>query len=295
MKEEIISSVRVTPRDSSTPASARVDADESTQDTSIAGNSTAQNGTGTGSQDRLAGLPINKPASMGALLRASREARQLSLHDVSAQTQIALEHIAALEADKTLALPQPFVRGYAKSYAMLLGIEPEYLDKLMPRATSNAAAEATTAKPTTAQGATAARKAQDADSAPAAPGLHKQRGKKFGFRNGSSWSQGLLGSPDGLLRAATTTTVPLLLMCLVTFAYHAIDSEFDAARDANLARSALGQTPDALGTLAHEAVAAPSIADSTRLTVGAEPEAALPQAIDSPIASVQVADLPANE
>ncbi|MGB5326258.1 MAG: RodZ domain-containing protein [Pseudomonadales bacterium] len=195
-----------------------------------------------------------RAATLGSLLRASREARQLSIAEISAQTNIFPQHLLALEADQLLQVPATFARGYAKAYATALGIEPEYLDRLLP----------------------AAEIQKNIDTAASASATPPQRKKRVGFRSGSSWSRGLLGSPDGLLRAATTTTLPLLVLCVLAFAYHAIDSEFDAARDKTLSRHALGQAPEALGTLAHQAVAAPAGADSTRLTLGARSPAPQP-------------------
>lgn len=212
-----------------------------------------QRSASTAPANTVAAEQASRAATLGALLRASREARQLSLDELSQRTRIMVSHIAALEADTLDAVPQTFVRGYARSLAAVLGIEPEFIDRLLPGAKPGAAE----AQPNVQGSAMAAAQA---------------KGRRLGFRRGSSWSQGLLGTPDLLLRAATTTTLPLLLLCVIAFAYHAIDSEFDAAREDNLSHRVTQHLPDSLGPLAHEAVAqAPSVIDSTRLTLGGEP------------------------
>jgi len=64
--------------------------------------------------------------AFGELLRRAREARELALDAVADTTRIARRHLEALERSDLDALPAgPFGKGYVRSYAKLLGIDPE--------------------------------------------------------------------------------------------------------------------------------------------------------------------------
>jgi transcriptional regulator with XRE-family HTH domain len=64
--------------------------------------------------------------AFGRLLRRAREARGLALDAVADTTRIARRHLEALERSDLDALPAgPFGKGYVRSYAKLLGIDPE--------------------------------------------------------------------------------------------------------------------------------------------------------------------------
>ena len=64
----------------------------------------------------------------GALVRRLREAKGLSLGDVAASTRIAKRYLEAIEADEFSRLPAAtFVRGYLRSLARLLEVDPERL------------------------------------------------------------------------------------------------------------------------------------------------------------------------
>src|SRR5512139_3788788 len=66
--------------------------------------------------------------SIGRYLHAERELRHLSLEELSQTTRIPLKMLQHLEADRYEALPgDVFVRGFIKSYARALGLEPEPL------------------------------------------------------------------------------------------------------------------------------------------------------------------------
>ncbi|MDG2079469.1 MAG: helix-turn-helix domain-containing protein [Pseudomonadales bacterium] len=177
-------------------------------------------------------------SDFGELLRAARIAKSLSIEDVSCATHIAQAHIEALESSLCVALPITFAKGYAKGYAGFLGIEPELLTKYL----------------------SAMDEPSKQVAAPAEKGFFGRH--LVGFVSGSSWSNGLLGSPMGLLRMATSTALPLLCLCVLAFAYHSIDNEFTKAGGVAARSHSLGQAPDQLGVLAHEAVstqASPSV------------------------------------
>ena len=68
--------------------------------------------------------PIAGRASAGALLRAAREASQLTVDDVAQQLKLAPRQVLAIENDDLAALPGPtFVRGFIRNYARLLRID----------------------------------------------------------------------------------------------------------------------------------------------------------------------------
>ncbi|MDY6851605.1 MAG: DUF4115 domain-containing protein [Thermodesulfobacteriota bacterium] len=63
--------------------------------------------------------------AFGARLRECREDRGLSLRDISGRTRIPLGVLEALESGDGSGLPAPvFVKGFLKSYALEIGLEP---------------------------------------------------------------------------------------------------------------------------------------------------------------------------
>ena len=66
--------------------------------------------------DQQANLP-------GARLRAERERQNLSEQEVAARLHLSMSYLKALEADDYTRLPEPpFVKGYVRNYARLLGL-----------------------------------------------------------------------------------------------------------------------------------------------------------------------------
>ncbi len=75
---------------------------------------------------------------VGAQLRAMREVKGLSVADVAAQIRLAPRQIEALEADDMASLPElAFVRGFARSYAKLLGMDAQPLLDSLPNPYAN--------------------------------------------------------------------------------------------------------------------------------------------------------------
>lgn len=68
------------------------------------------------------------PASPGALIRAAREARQMSLETLADQTKLARNTLEALETDDFGALLEPvYVRGYYRKCAKVLDVPEDQL------------------------------------------------------------------------------------------------------------------------------------------------------------------------
>ena len=64
--------------------------------------------------------------SFGASLKKQRELRGISLQEVAEATHIRLAYLKALESDRFEALPGlTFLKGYARSYAQYVGLNPE--------------------------------------------------------------------------------------------------------------------------------------------------------------------------
>lgn len=64
--------------------------------------------------------------SLGTYLRDERERRNISLESVAKVTRISLRYLEALEKDEFHLLPAPiFVRGFLRTYAAHLGIDPK--------------------------------------------------------------------------------------------------------------------------------------------------------------------------
>jgi cytoskeletal protein RodZ len=65
---------------------------------------------------------------IGAQLRAARERRGLSLHDIGARTRIKDTMLDAIERGEIEKLPRgPFRRGFARAFAIEVGLDPEVL------------------------------------------------------------------------------------------------------------------------------------------------------------------------
>ena len=62
--------------------------------------------------------------SVFALLKRAREARGLSLADVSDTTFISVQFLEAIEAGKTDILPQAYVRAFIREYSSVVGLDP---------------------------------------------------------------------------------------------------------------------------------------------------------------------------
>jgi cytoskeleton protein RodZ len=64
--------------------------------------------------------------ALGERFRAAREARGLSLSDVSEQIRIRTVYLAAIEDENWNTIGAPvYIRGFIRTYARFLGIEPE--------------------------------------------------------------------------------------------------------------------------------------------------------------------------
>jgi len=73
-----------------------------------------------------AGDPLQSGESLGAALRARREARGLDLDQVALATRVRRQYLAAIEAMRLDELPsRPFAVGYVRAYASALGLDPE--------------------------------------------------------------------------------------------------------------------------------------------------------------------------
>ena len=75
------------------------------------------------------------PPTVGEMLRGERERQGLAISDVANRLKYAPRQIEAIEADNFNALPGlTFVRGFARGYARLLGIDPAGLIAALARA-----------------------------------------------------------------------------------------------------------------------------------------------------------------
>jgi len=66
-----------------------------------------------------------EPASFGARLAAARERERLSVGDMAARLRLHVNQVRAIEGEKLALLPEPaYVRGFVRSYARSLGLDP---------------------------------------------------------------------------------------------------------------------------------------------------------------------------
>lgn len=64
--------------------------------------------------------------SLGAWLRAQREARGVGLREIADSSKISLRYLEALESDRFEVLPAPvFTRGFLREYARVVGLDPD--------------------------------------------------------------------------------------------------------------------------------------------------------------------------
>src|SRR5277367_2050391 len=64
--------------------------------------------------------------ALGDRFRSAREARGLSLSDVSEQIRIRSIYLAAIEEENWSAVGAPvYIRGFLRTYARFLGLDPE--------------------------------------------------------------------------------------------------------------------------------------------------------------------------
>lgn len=76
----------------------------------------------------LTALPLGNGQKPGERLRQVRMSQKRDLAEVSAALNIPERHLVALEADDYAHLPEPpFIRGYLRSYARLLGVDANAL------------------------------------------------------------------------------------------------------------------------------------------------------------------------
>ncbi len=69
---------------------------------------------------------VGTPTDVGSRLRAAREAKQLSVRDIADTTKISVSALEALEENDVARLPGGiFTRGFVRSYAAEVGLDPE--------------------------------------------------------------------------------------------------------------------------------------------------------------------------
>jgi cytoskeleton protein RodZ len=68
------------------------------------------------------------PSDIGATLREARERQGLTIADCAERTRIRAKYIQALEEEKYGSMPeQAYARGFLRTYAVVLGLEPDEL------------------------------------------------------------------------------------------------------------------------------------------------------------------------
>jgi transcriptional regulator with XRE-family HTH domain len=72
--------------------------------------------------------------TIGHALAAKRGERGLSIEQVASSTRIRPEHLRALEEDRLDAVPLVYAKGYLRTYATYLGLDPDDFLRQMPAA-----------------------------------------------------------------------------------------------------------------------------------------------------------------
>src|SRR5579859_8014974 len=81
--------------------------------------------------------------SLGERFRAAREARGLSLSDVAEQIRIRSVYLGAIEDENWTAIGAPvYTRGFLRTYARFLGLDPEEVVEQFNQSASSGPAHA---------------------------------------------------------------------------------------------------------------------------------------------------------
>jgi cytoskeletal protein RodZ len=89
------------------------------------------------------GLTQVRAEKVGEILRRTRDTRQISLEEVAKKTKISMRFLTALEkADYKILPSDVFVRGFLRSYARTLGLDPEEIVELYKQEQGIAASRA---------------------------------------------------------------------------------------------------------------------------------------------------------
>lgn len=65
--------------------------------------------------------------SMGTQLRQARESKRMTVEQIAAEMRLAVSVIHDIENDNLGTLPPTFIKGYGRSYAKLVGLDPDAL------------------------------------------------------------------------------------------------------------------------------------------------------------------------
>ena len=89
--------------------------------------------------DSTADEPQQHASGVGARLQAARTAAGLSLDEVAAQTRVPRRHLNAIENGEFGAIPAaPYAVGFVKSYARLVGLDPQEIGAAFRREMADA-------------------------------------------------------------------------------------------------------------------------------------------------------------
>ena len=82
--------------------------------------------------EQLAVAVVTESLSVGTLLRRCRESKNIPVEEASEATKIGKTYLRAMEADRPQDLPSPaYLKGFLRTYAIYLGLEPEELFRLL--------------------------------------------------------------------------------------------------------------------------------------------------------------------
>ncbi len=179
------------------------------------------------------------PLSIGAQLAQRRLAKGLDLAGIAQSTHISKHHLIALENDAIEArLADIFTKGYLRTYADYLGLDADSLVAQYEVLHSSPSTETTVDKPL--QSGT------------------EHTFFKFTQKFNSTWASKWLSSDALTLltfeRVRNYILLPLLSICVLAWAYYAIERELPD-RGPDVQSQALdGLQPEQMGLLAHVAV-----------------------------------------
>jgi len=72
--------------------------------------------------------------TLGTYLKKARDDQHLSLTDISAQTNISIQYLEAIERDDFAALPATYMRAFVREYSLVVGLDPKETLARFPKA-----------------------------------------------------------------------------------------------------------------------------------------------------------------
>lgn len=187
--------------------------------------------------------------SVASVLRAARAEKGYSLDDIAAQTNISLYILKAFESGAKPKIAAIYTRGYLRTLAQLLDLDASALVALYDddHAQQQKAAQDSQQQQLSEEPSSTDRSdTSPAYAAPVGDALHTVVDWSRSFQ------ANVRSAGANFWRTGALAAIPMVCLCVLAFAYHAIQDEINGAKPA-LAQEVTGSA-DPMGVLASEAL-----------------------------------------